>query len=38
MTSTSPTNTYRHDQYVVNSPPINGPMATAIAPPAITMP
>jgi len=30
-TSTSPANTHRHDAYVVASPPISGPTATATA-------
>ena len=37
-TSTSPTNTHRHDRYVVNRPPISGPAATAIAPADATSP
>ena len=37
-TSTSPAKTHRHDAYVVASPPINGPTATAIAPAAPTRP
>ena len=36
--STSPANTHRHDAYVVNSPPINGPAATAMAPAEATRP
>ena len=36
--STSPTNTQRHEAYVVNSPPISGPAATAIAPAEATSP
>ena len=35
---TSPTKTYRHDQYVVNKPPMSGPTATATAPPTATIP
>ena len=37
MTS-SPANTHRHDAYVVISPPIRGPNATAIAADAATRP
>ena len=36
--STSPANTYRQDAYVVKSPPMSGPAATAIAPAAATSP
>ena len=35
---TSPTNTHRHDTYVVTTPPISGPAATAIAPAEATSP
>src|SRR5262249_9211971 len=35
---TSPANTQRQDQYVVNRPPISGPAATAIAPADATRP
>src|SRR5215470_6958823 len=35
---TSPANTYRHDAYVVITPPIRGPTATAMAPAAATRP
>ena len=38
MAMTSQTKTHRHDQYVVNAPPINGPSAIAIAPAAATSP
>jgi hypothetical protein len=31
-------NTHRHEAYVVNSPPISGPAATAIAPAEATSP
>jgi hypothetical protein len=37
-TTTSPTNTRRHDRYVVNRPPMRGPAATAIAPADATSP
>jgi hypothetical protein len=37
-TSTSPANTHRHEAYVVASPPISGPTATATAPAAATNP
>jgi hypothetical protein len=37
-TSTSPTNTHRHEAYVVNRPPMRGPAATAIAPAEATRP
>jgi len=37
-TITSPANTSRHDKYVVNTPPISGPAATAIAAAAATSP
>ena len=36
--TTSPANTHRHEKYVVQKPPINGPTATAIAPAAATRP
>jgi hypothetical protein len=36
--STSPANTHRQLRYVVNSPPMSGPTATATAPAAITRP
>ena len=36
--TTSPAKTHRHDAYVVSSPPINGPAATATAPAAATSP
>ena len=36
--STSPANTSRQLRYVVNSPPMRGPTATATAPAAITRP
>src|SRR5262245_47418529 len=35
---TSPANTHRHDAYVVKSPPMSGPTATAIAPADATNP
>ena len=35
---TSPAKTQRHEAYVVNTPPMSGPTATAIAPKAATMP
>jgi hypothetical protein len=38
MITTSPTNTQRHEKYVVAEPPISGPSATAIAPAPITNP
>jgi hypothetical protein len=34
----NPANTRRQLRYVVKSPPISGPLATAIAPAAITRP
>ena len=37
-TNTSPTNTQRHEKYVVAMPPISGPTATATAPAPITRP
>ena len=37
-TTTSPAKTQRHEKYVVQKPPINGPTATAIAPAAATIP
>jgi hypothetical protein len=37
-TITSPANTRRQERYVVNSPPISGPAATAIAPADATRP
>jgi hypothetical protein len=37
-TSTSPTNTQRHEKYVVAIPPMRGPTATAIAPAPMTRP
>ena len=36
--TTSPAKTHRHDAYVVASPPISGPTATAIAAAAPTRP
>src|SRR6185312_16110204 len=36
--TTSPANTQRHEKYVVQKPPINGPSATATAPAAATSP
>ena len=36
--TTSPANTQRHEKYVVTSPPMSGPAATAIAPADATMP
>ena len=35
---TSPAKTHRHERYVVTSPPMSGPAATAIAPAAATRP
>ena len=35
---TSPAKTHRHEKYVVTSPPMSGPAATAIAPAEATMP
>jgi len=37
-TATSPTNTQRHEKYVVAKPPSSGPIAMAIAPAAMTSP
>jgi hypothetical protein len=36
--TTSPANTHRQEKYVVTSPPMSGPAATAIAPADATMP
>ena len=36
--TTSPKNTNRHDAKVVTAPPSKGPIATAMAPAAATMP
>jgi hypothetical protein len=36
--TTSPANTHRHEKYVVQNPPISGPIATATAPAAATRP
>ena len=35
---TSPAKTQRHEAYVVNSPPMSGPAATAMAPADATNP
>ena len=37
-TRTSPAKTQRHDRYVVKSPPMSGPAATAMAPADATSP
>ena len=36
--TTSPAKTHRHEKYVVQNPPISGPIATATAPAAATSP